>query len=109
MNTTLLIAFGLLALWLGYKFYGSLIERRIAQPDDGRPTPAHEKFDGLEYVPANKWVLLGHHFASIAGAGPIIGPVLAASLYGWLPAYLWIIFGGILMGAVHDYLSLSPR
>ena len=106
MNTTLLIAFGLLALWLGYKFYGSLIERRIAQPDDGRPTPAHEKFDGLDYVPANKWVLLGHHFASIAGAGPIIGPVLAASLYGWLSAYLWIIFGGIFMGAVHDYLSL---
>ncbi|HID79410.1 MAG TPA: carbon starvation protein A [Aquifex aeolicus] len=106
MNTTLLIAFGILALWLGYKIYGSLIERRIAQPDDSRPTPAHEKFDGLDYVPANKWVLLGHHFASIAGAGPIIGPVLAASLYGWLPAYLWIIFGGIFMGAVHDYLSL---
>ena len=106
MNTTLLIAVGLIALYLGYRFYGGLIERKIAEPDDSRPTPAHEKFDGLDYVPANKWVLLGHHFASIAGAGPIIGPILAASLYGWLPAFLWIIFGGIFMGAVHDYLSL---
>ena len=106
MTTTLLIIFGLVALYLGYKFYGGIIERRIAEPDDSRPTPAHEKFDGLDYVPANKWVLLGHHFASIAGAGPIIGPILAASLYGWLPAFLWIIFGGIFMGAVHDYLSL---
>ena len=106
MTTTFLILFGLIALYLGYRFYGGLIERRIAEPDDRRPTPAHEKFDGLDYVPANRWVLLGHHFASIAGAGPIIGPILAASLYGWLPAFLWIIFGGIFMGAVHDYLSL---
>ena len=106
MNTTLLIGFGLVALYLGYRFYGKLIERKIAQPNDGRPTPAHEKFDGLDYVPANRWVLLGHHFASIAGAGPIIGPILAASLYGWLPAFLWIVFGGIFMGAVHDYLAL---
>lgn len=98
--------FGLVALFLGYKFYGGLLERKIAKPDDSRPTPAHEKFDGVDYVPANKWVLLGHHFASIAGAGPIIGPVLAASLYGWLPAFLWIVFGGIFMGAVHDYLTL---
>ena len=106
MTTTLLILFGLVALYLGYRFYGGIIERKIARPDDSRPTPAHEKFDGLDYVPANKWVLLGHHFASIAGAGPIIGPILAASLYGWLPAFLWIVFGGIFMGAVHDYLSL---
>ncbi len=106
MTTTVLILFGLVALYLGYKFYGGLLERKIAQPDDSRPTPAHTKFDGVDFVPANKWVLLGHHFASIAGAGPIIGPVLAASLYGWLPAFLWIIFGGIFMGAVHDYLTL---
>ena len=106
MTTTVLIIFGLIALFLGYKFYGGLLEKKIAEPDDSRPTPAHEKFDGVDYVPANKWVLLGHHFASIAGAGPIIGPVLAASLYGWLPALLWIIFGGIFMGAVHDYLTL---
>jgi carbon starvation protein len=106
MTTTVLILFGLIALALGYKFYGGLLERKIAEPDDGRPTPAHEKFDGVDYVPANRWVLLGHHFASIAGAGPIIGPVLAASLYGWLPALLWIVFGGIFMGAVHDYLTL---
>ncbi len=106
MNTTLLIIFGLVALYLGYKFYGGLLERKIAKPDDSRPTPAHEKFDGVDFVPANRWVLLGHHFASIAGAGPIIGPVLAASLFGWLPALLWIIFGGIFMGAVHDYLTL---
>ena len=106
MNTTVLLVFGLVALLLGYKFYGGLLERKIAKPDDSRPTPAHEKFDGVDYVPANKWVLLGHHFASIAGAGPIIGPVLAASLFGWAPALLWIIFGGIFMGAVHDYLTL---
>jgi len=106
MNTTILLTFGLIALFLGYKFYGGLLERKIAKPDDSRPTPAHEKFDGVDYVPANRWVLLGHHFASIAGAGPIIGPVLAASLFGWAPALLWIIFGGIFMGAVHDYLTL---
>jgi len=106
MNTTILLVFGLVALFLGYKFYGGLLERKIAKPDDSKPTPAHEKFDGVDYVPANRWVLLGHHFASIAGAGPIIGPVLAASLFGWAPALLWIIFGGIFMGAVHDYLAL---
>jgi len=97
---------GLAALYLGYRFYGGLLERKIAEPDDSRPTPAHERFDGLDFVPANKWVLLGHHFASIAGAGPIIGPVLAASLFGWAPAFLWIVLGGIFMGAVHDYLTL---
>jgi len=97
---------GLVALYLGYRYYGGLLERKVAQPDDSRPTPAHERFDGIDFVPANRWVLLGHHFASIAGAGPIIGPVLAASLYGWLPAFLWIVLGGIFMGAVHDYLTL---
>ncbi len=106
MTSSFLILIGLVALFLGYRFYGGLLERRIAQPDDSRPTPAHEKFDGVDFVPANRWVLLGHHFASIAGAGPIIGPVLAASLYGWLPAFLWIVFGGIFLGAVHDYLTL---
>lgn len=106
MVSTIIIVVGLVVLYLGYKFYGGLLEKRIAEPDDSRPTPAHEKFDGVDYVPANKWILLGHHFASIAGAGPIIGPVLAASLYGWFPALLWIIFGGIFMGAVHDYLTL---
>ena len=73
--------------------------------DNSKPTPAHTMQDGVDYVPAKAPVLLGHHFSSIAGAGPINGPIQAA-FFGWLPCLLWIIIGGIFFGAVHDYGAL---
>jgi len=103
MAVLLMILAGLLFI-AGYVFYGSYIARRLGI-DPRRPTPAHELRDGVDYEPAAKPVLLGHHFASIAGAAPIIGPVTAA-VFGWLPVFLWIIIGGIFMGAVHDFASL---
>ena len=96
---------GVLFFW-GYKFYARRLEL-LWQVDPQRKTPAVSKFDGIDYVPARNWlVLFGHHFSSIAGAGPIIGPVIAVIAWGWLPALLWIIFGTIFIGGVHDFGSL---
>ncbi|MGC8983465.1 MAG: carbon starvation CstA family protein [Desulfurococcaceae archaeon] len=89
-----------------YVLYGrSLLERRVVKADPSRLTPAVEKFDGIDYVPANKYVLYGHHYASIAGAGPIIGPATALA-WGWFLPLLWVLFGNVFIGAVHDYLAL---
>jgi carbon starvation protein len=99
----LLLGSGALLL-LAYLFYGAYLSRRLGI-DPKRQTPAHQQWDGVDYVPARKQVLLGHHFASIAGAGPIVGPVLGAS-FGWLPALLWILLGSIFVGAVHDFSAL---
>jgi len=94
------------ALYLGYVLYGRLMARLWDfQPD--RPTPATQTPDGVDYVAAKHWtVLFGHHFASIAGVGPIVGPVLACAVWGWVPALLWIVLGSIFIGAVHDFSSL---
>ncbi|MFN3268021.1 MAG: carbon starvation protein A, partial [Zestosphaera sp.] len=89
-----------------YIFYGKkILEKKVARASPDRLTPAYDKFDGIDYVPANKYVLYGHHFASIAGAGPIIGPALAMA-WGWGLPLLWVLFGNIFIGAVHDYLSI---
>lgn len=89
-----------------YYLHGrALLERRVVKADPNRPTPAVEKFDGIDYVPANKYVLYGHHFASIAGAGPIVGPAIALA-WGWLLPLIWVLFGNIFIGAVHDYLAM---
>jgi carbon starvation protein len=103
-----LVLAGLLALWLaaGYRLYGGLIARRLISPRDDQPTPAHAQQDGVDYHPARTPVLFGHHFSSIAGAGPIIGPLLGVLYFGWLPVVLWIALGSVLMGAVHDYTAL---
>ncbi len=90
---------------IAYRFYSKLIERKLVQPDDRRATPAEYKADGKDYVPTDRRVLFGHHFAAIAGAGPLVGPVLAAQM-GYLPGTIWIIVGVILAGAVQDYLVL---
>ncbi len=91
---------------IAYIYYGrNLLERRVVRADPNRKTPAIEKFDGVDYVPANKYVLYGHHFASIAGAGPIVGPAIAMA-YGWFLPLLWVLFGNVFIGAVHDYLAL---
>ena len=103
----LIIAF-ILILWLilGYKVYGSFIEKKVLQIDKTRPTPAQELNDGIDYSPAKKPLLFGHHFSSIAGAGPIIGPLLGVLYFGWLGALLWVALGSVFLGAVHDYTSL---
>lgn len=90
---------------IGYRFYSKVIEKYITRPDDRRATPAEVKQDGKDYVPTDRRVLYGHHFAAIAGAGPLVGPVLAAQM-GYLPGTIWIIVGVVLAGAVQDYLVL---
>lgn len=106
MNALILGVFILLWLFLGYKIYGSHIEKKIINPDDSNPTPAHALYDGVDYHPAKTSLLFGHHFSSIAGAGPIIGPLLGVLYFGWLGAILWVILGSVFIGAVHDYTSL---
>ncbi|MGW9715519.1 carbon starvation CstA family protein [Micrococcus aloeverae] len=90
---------------IGYRFYSRYVERMIVRPDDTRATPAEYRADGRDYVATDRRVLYGHHFAAIAGAGPLVGPVLAAQM-GYLPGTVWIIVGVILAGAVQDYLVL---
>jgi carbon starvation protein len=103
----LIIAFVLILwLYLGYRIYGNFIEKRVIQADKERITPARELDDGIDYSPAKKAILFGHHFSSIAGAGPILGPLLGVLYFGWLGALLWVAIGSIFLGAVHDYTSL---
>ena len=90
---------------IGYRFYSKVIERYITRPNDKRATPAEVRSDGKDYVPTDRRVLYGHHFAAIAGAGPLVGPVLAAQM-GYLPGTIWIIVGVVLAGAVQDYTVL---
>jgi len=103
---TLLIALGSLVLYLvAYHTYGRWLARKVFQLDPERTPPSVEMEDGNDYVPTAKGVIFGHHFTSIAGTGPIVGPALAV-IWGWLPALLWVLFGSIFIGAVHDFGSL---
>ena len=104
MNAVLVLSIGIVILIVGYIFYGGWLAKQWGV-DDSRPTPAHELEDGMDYVPAKAPVLMGHHFSSIAGAGPINGPIQAA-VFGWMPVVLWVLIGGIFFGAVHDYGAL---
>ena len=104
MSSLIILFGGFACLFLGYVTYGSWLSKQWGV-DNSRPTPAHTMQDGVDFVPAKAPVLLGHHFSSIAGAGPINGPIQAA-FFGWLPCLLWIIVGGIFFGAVHDYGAL---
>ncbi len=106
MPSAVLAAVVLACLYVGYRFYGGRIERRVVEPDPAAAVPALARRDGMDYEPARPIVLFGHHFSSIAGAAPIIGPALALCLFGWVPSLLWIILGVVLIGAVHDYLTL---
>ena len=90
---------------LGYRYYGRFLARRVVGLDDARLTPAYRLQDGRNFYPANKYVLFGHHFAAIAGAGPLLGPVLAAQ-FGYLPGFLWLVIGAVLAGAVQDFVIL---
>src|SRR5580692_3144707 len=101
----LLIA-ALCVLAVAYRYYSAFLAAKVAALDDARPTPAHRFNDGQNYHPPNKWVLFGHHFAAISGAGPLIGPVLAIQ-YGYVPGLLWLVIGVCLAGAVQDMLVLA--
>jgi carbon starvation protein len=90
---------------IAYRYYSLFIADRVMELDSTRMTPAIRHNDGLDYVPTNKYVLFGHHFAAIAGAGPLVGPVLAAQM-GYLPGMLWILAGVVFAGAVQDFIVL---
>lgn len=104
MSLPLLLLFSAIVLISAYFTYGRFISKKFDIKND-TPTPAHAQKDGVDYVPSNKLVVLGHHFASIAGAGPIVGPIIAVT-FGWVPAVIWILVGGIFIGAVHDIGSM---
>jgi carbon starvation protein len=101
------IMIGVLCLLaIAYRYYSAFIATKVMVLDDTRETPAHTLYDGHNYYPTNKWVLFGHHFAAISGAGPLVGPVLAAQ-FGFLPGLLWLVIGVTLGGAVHDFVILA--
>jgi len=100
-----LIIIALIIYAIFYFTHGRYLQNKVVKADPNRPTPAQKLYDGVDYVPANKYVLYGHHFASIAGAGPIVGPAIALG-WGWLPSIIWIWFGNVFIGVVHDYLAL---
>jgi carbon starvation protein len=104
-NSLVIALLTAVALIVAYRFYGRFIARRVLGFDARRETPAHRFRDGIDYVPTHPAVLFGHHFASIAGLGPIVGPAVAV-IWGWVPALLWVIFGSIFIGAVHDLSTL---
>ena len=106
MNSIYLVILAFSLFYLGYKFYSKYISSKIFELDDLNDTPANAINDGVDYVPSNKHMLFGHHFTSIAGAAPIIGPCIAV-FWGWVPAFLWVVIGTVFMGAVHDFGALA--
>lgn len=105
MNAAFLAIGALACFVLAYRYYARWLERRVYQMDSDEPTPAHETPDDVDFVPCQKHVLFGHHFCSVAGAAPIVGPAVAV-IWGWLPALLWVTIGTVFMGAVHDFAAL---
>jgi carbon starvation protein len=105
VNAVWLVTAALIVYFIAYRFYSKFIAERVLRLDDSRQTPAERHDDGMDYVPTNRWVLFGHHFAAIAGAGPLVGPVLAAQM-GYLPGTLWILAGVVVAGAVQDFIVL---
>ena len=105
MNAAVIAIAVLVFYFLGYRYYSKFIAEKVFQLSDDEAMPSHELEDGVDYVPTNKHVLFGHHFSSIAGAAPIIGPAIAV-FWGWVPAIFWVVLGTIFMGAVHDFSAL---
>ncbi|HZF40211.1 MAG TPA: carbon starvation CstA family protein, partial [Blastocatellia bacterium] len=100
------ILIGVLCIYaIAYRYYSAFLAAKVLALDDSRVTPAHKFTDGHNYVPTNKYILWGHHFAAISGPGPLIGPVLAAQ-FGFLPGLLWLVIGVVIGGAVHDFVTL---
>jgi carbon starvation protein len=106
MNALPIIIGSLCVMAIAYRYYSAFIAAKVLTLDDSRPVPSQTMYDGHNYYPTNKWVLFGHHFAAISGAGPLIGPVLAAQ-FGFLPGLLWLVIGVCLGGAVHDFIILA--
>lgn len=106
MNSFVILLGSLIFFLAGYFVYGRILER-FFEVNPKNTTPAHQYYDGIDYVPARSWlVLFGHHFSSIAGAGPIVGPIIAVAIWGWMPALLWIVLGTVFLGGVHDFAAL---
>ena len=105
MNSIYLVLFAFICFFLGYKFYSQYIASKIFKLNNEMLTPAYKKQDNIDFIPTKKHILFGHHFTSIAGAAPIIGPCIAV-FWGWAPALLWVVLGTIFMGAVHDFGAL---
>jgi len=107
MLTIFILVFSCLFLYfVGYRYYAGRLDRDVVQPDNGRQTPAVTRNDGVDFVPSKPLVLFGHNFASIAGAGPVIGPIVAMQHFGWAVTIAWVLIGSVFIGAVHDYLTL---
>jgi carbon starvation protein len=106
VNALPVIVGALCVMAIAYRYYSAFIAARVLALDDSRPVPSQTMYDGHNYYPTNKWVLFGHHFAAISGAGPLVGPVLAAQ-FGFLPGLLWLVIGVCLGGAVHDFMILA--
>jgi carbon starvation protein len=105
MNAVTIVIASMCILMIAYRLYGTFMAVKVLKLNDAKPTPAHELNDGKDYVPTNKWVTFGHHFAAIAAAGPLVGPILAAQ-FGYLPGLLWLLIGAVIGGAVHDAVVL---
>src|SRR6516225_3598671 len=106
MNALPVIVGALCVMAIAYRYYSAFIAAKVLALDDSHPVPSKTMYDGHNYYPTNKWVLFGHHFAAISGAGPLIGPVLAAQ-FGFLPGLLWLVIGVCLGGATQDFLILA--
>jgi len=106
MNAMPFVIGAIVVFALAYRFYFSFVAAKVAVRNDLAQTPAHRLYDGQNYYPMNKWVLFGHHFAAIAGAGPLVGPVLAAQ-FGFFPGFMWMLIGAVMAGAVHDFVILT--
>lgn len=105
MNAITIVIGSICILMIAYRLYGTFMAAKVLKLSDANQTPAHEMNDGKDYVPTNKWVTFGHHFAAIAAAGPLVGPILAAQ-FGYLPGLLWLLIGAVIGGAVHDMVVL---
>src|SRR5215218_3682663 len=106
MNSLWVVLIGLVVIFIAYRFYAKQIDRRVIQSDAERATPAMMYMDGVDFVPANRNVLYGYHFKSIAAAGPIVGVITAANIWGWLPALLWLMIGVSFIGWASDYSAI---
>jgi len=104
MNAIVVLILGFVVAYVGYRFYAGYIDANVIKADPKRATPAKMFMDGVEFMPTSRNILYGYQFKSIAGAGPIIGPIIAIQ-WGWLPAVLWILLGTFFIGWVHDYAS----
>src|SRR4030043_1157528 len=105
MNSVFVIIIGFIVFFIGYRFYAKYVDTKIIKSDPKRATPAKMFMDGVEFMPTSKNILFGYQFKSIAGAAPVIGPIIAIQ-WGWLPALLWVLLGTLFIGWVHDYSSV---